>query len=1029
MHRILLLIIALVAFSLPVFGTDVQISIQTLSQLTFNPSSLGPDRLITGVSVTNASFTITSANAFPPQAVGMGGFQIDIGGNQYQVESVLSTSSANLTTQFAGSTGTVAITWYKWAVLRVYNTSGFAWQPLNSSEIIQPGTVGSGNWYKQVACSVVNPGSGNILWIPEFTISATTDSPTNNGAVYSFAFFTPANSLLNYFLCGSKNQLRVPPASPTTLAAICNYNNGPITNIDNRSYTTTQIDARFPSCLASSLAYYAASGQVQSCLTLGAGLSIAPGGILNSAGGSGLADPGGNGIVARTAAGITAPRTLTGTANEITITNGNGLLGNPVFGLASTFDISGKTSTKPMKSGTVPPGTCAVGEYFFDNNAPAGQNTYACTAINTWTLQGGTAVINAGTTNQLGYYAGVGSTISPLTLNSNFFAVSAGTLSPKASVEAYNVVTDFGCVGNGIANDTTCLNNAITAAQTSGRAVYLPGNGNIYLTTGITITGRIRVFSDTDRRARIKSTTNAAIVTVAGNGSPEFRGPTIENLEIQGAVGAGTNQIGLNLNDPTNPYMHSVRVRNVTILDTGGAGYYLIDAYSSSFSDMFIENTAGYPLLYNGVNMPVNKFDSIYVGNIRASAPAGFRIIGGNFNCRNCNGINNIITGSAWAVVGQKIGVDGAVANVQASMTLDNSNIESYDIYGIRHYSDSFSVLTNTTFVGNLANAGNLRPLEYEVITGNFPDRTIRNGFMDNSVVFHDGPYSNYVNSQVIRSNASPPVVIDSVGPGVAPANNQDPVSTYYDTTSTLVTPLKRGDAGFKRITVAGHANLERATYRYVEANCAAPCTITIAYPGWYLVGEELIIKDVSGAAATNNITITVNGGGTINGGGSYVINRNNGYVRIAPDDIALDWRVLGAGTPSFPQYTTTGAGDFLPTFDAAGVNLVPSPIYHIGTDAVFNGGIIFNTDNTNDIANPAGNRPRNIYVGTGVVINASTFAALGTPGSGSVRYCSDCTVTTPGPPVTNNTCVGGGTGAFAFRVNGVWRCFSTVTQ
>lgn len=49
--------------------------------------------------------------------------------------------------------------------------------------------------------------------------------------------------------------------------------------------------------------------------------------------------------------------------------------------------------------------------------------------------------------------------------------------------------------------------------------------------------------------------------------------------------------------------------------------------------------------------------------------------------------------------------------------------------------------------------------------------------------------------------------------------------------------------------------------------------------------------------------------------------------------------------------------------------------------------------------------------------IRASTFAALGTPSNGSVRYCSDCTQATP--------CAGGGTGAFATRIAGAWSCTS----
>lgn len=46
-----------------------------------------------------------------------------------------------------------------------------------------------------------------------------------------------------------------------------------------------------------------------------------------------------------------------------------------------------------------------------------------------------------------------------------------------------------------------------------------------------------------------------------------------------------------------------------------------------------------------------------------------------------------------------------------------------------------------------------------------------------------------------------------------------------------------------------------------------------------------------------------------------------------------------------------------------------------------------------------------------------STFAALGTPPNGSVRYCSNCQATSP--------CTSGGSGASATRVNGAWNCSS----
>lgn len=49
------------------------------------------------------------------------------------------------------------------------------------------------------------------------------------------------------------------------------------------------------------------------------------------------------------------------------------------------------------------------------------------------------------------------------------------------------------------------------------------------------------------------------------------------------------------------------------------------------------------------------------------------------------------------------------------------------------------------------------------------------------------------------------------------------------------------------------------------------------------------------------------------------------------------------------------------------------------------------------------------------IIYAAKLQTNLGTPTNGSMVYCSDCTITNP--------CAGGGTGAFAKRLNGVWVC------
>jgi hypothetical protein len=56
---------------------------------------------------------------------------------------------------------------------------------------------------------------------------------------------------------------------------------------------------------------------------------------------TGLADPGGNGITVRTSLGVTTPRTITGTTNNITVTNGDGVSGNPTIDLPNTAVAAG----------------------------------------------------------------------------------------------------------------------------------------------------------------------------------------------------------------------------------------------------------------------------------------------------------------------------------------------------------------------------------------------------------------------------------------------------------------------------------------------------------------------------------------------------------------------------------------------------------------------------------------------------------------------------------------------------------------
>lgn len=66
-------------------------------------------------------------------------------------------------------------------------------------------------------------------------------------------------------------------------------------------------------------------------------------------------------------------------------------------------DFTQAPSTAPVKTGIAPPATCAVGELFYNTDATPGQNLFACTAANTWTLlAGGSTAPKTGTGNPNG---------------------------------------------------------------------------------------------------------------------------------------------------------------------------------------------------------------------------------------------------------------------------------------------------------------------------------------------------------------------------------------------------------------------------------------------------------------------------------------------------------------------------------------------------------------------------------------------------------------------------------------------------
>lgn len=365
------------------------IVIGAINETGLNATNVGADFALTGVSVQLGNDQVTGTNFLPQSVVGLGGFKVTLDSVTYTVESVASRSAMTLTVPYAGGTGTVTGTLHKFVHLRVYVINPFT--PSGSSEVVQSGTPGSSQWFRRYGVSIINDGSQNVAHLPEITLPATTDSSFPNARYYA-ALYTQSGALIQTFP-GCVDQFKLShQTTPTSWAQICTFNipPPPTPNLSPDSfYTKSQIDARFPSGTANQLLYFENTGNVLTPLNLSADFAIAAD-TLSFTGAVGInrvqeeganlpqrqtinfvgssftaADDAGNtrtnvsadsdlnaiasnstnGIYARTGAGTVAARTITGTAAEITATNGDGGAGNPTLSLPAALTFTGKTIT------------------------------------------------------------------------------------------------------------------------------------------------------------------------------------------------------------------------------------------------------------------------------------------------------------------------------------------------------------------------------------------------------------------------------------------------------------------------------------------------------------------------------------------------------------------------------------------------------------------------------------------------------------------------------------------------------------
>jgi hypothetical protein len=272
-----------------------------------------------------------------------------------------------------------------------------------------------------------------------------------------------------------------------------------------------------------------------------------------------MEEPASSGIVARTAANTSAARTITGTTNEIALTNGDGVSGNPTVALATVVDLSGKTQTLPVKATTTAgaPSSCTANkELLIKTDATAGQQLFICNgAGNGWNLLGDGG--GGGGVTSVGLALPADFTIS------NSPVTTSGTLTAARSTEtvSFSATPTFNCkavekitlTGNvtsstlsGCADDGQLIVFRIAQDGTGGRTLVWPTNvlgGAAIDTTASRINYQVFRWDATSSKAVAVSCmmTDAGDCITSGYIKSGATGPdTLTAQSAPGTPGAGT---------------------------------------------------------------------------------------------------------------------------------------------------------------------------------------------------------------------------------------------------------------------------------------------------------------------------------------------------------------------------------------------------------------------------------------------------------------------------------------------------------
>jgi len=316
--------------------------------------------------------------------------------------------------------------------------------------------------------------------------------------------------------------------------------------------------------------------------------------------------------------------------------------------------------------------------------------------------------------------------------------------SPWIDVRAY------GAIGDGVADDTTAIQAALTAGQVSNLPVHIPAG--TYLVSQLTnfASGSVLYGDGLANTILQGSAANTTIISLDAAGLHHI---TMTGFAVSGYDGTGTghgihiyNDDGANYN-PSNLFLD-----NLYIHDCGGKGLYVSQEFSSIFRRIYVSMCGDNAIELQGGN--TTTLENCYVQKV-AATKCGYRIYGSPVMI-SCNGVNQTTPETAnvdWAVFGQHTGDGDAVINY-ARPTLINCNIESFSRYGVRFKEGSGGSFIGTVFTSSTTTA--TVPLYYDT----YPNSTVI-PIWDGTSVIGDGG-GGWTNSVPIHARGMPFMAMSS---------------------------------------------------------------------------------------------------------------------------------------------------------------------------------------------------------------------------------------------------------------------------